>query len=148
VRTPAYFPPLLALMRRRRDELAAGTLHMHNEELLYRMMEASFGLPDPQVSLATHHGIHLRAFHTRAGLDEQRKRTDYLFAKVFERHCDAFLDAARSPACVEIVDRLRRIDHAPQRRRRYPAGGPAAVQQFDNVLWLCDALLAERAEAR
>ena len=148
VRTHAYFPPLLPLMQRRREEIAAGTLRMHNEELLYRMMEESFGLPDPQASLATHHGIHLRAFHTPGTLAEQRARSDYLFAKVFERHVDAFLDAARSPPCVEIVRRLRRVEQSPARRARYSSGGPAMVQQFDNVLALCDELLAERAAER
>jgi hypothetical protein len=148
VRTQAYFPAVLPVMQRRRAELAAGTLRMHNEELLYRMMEESVGLPDPQASLATHHGIHLRAFHDRRPLSEQRARTDYVFDKIFERHYPAFLAAARSDRCVEIVRRLRRVECPPARRARYPAGGPAILQQFDNVLTLCDELSAERAGDR
>lgn len=145
VRTHAYFPALLPLMRLYRDAIAAGTLRMHNEEVLYRMMAESVGLPDPDAGLATHHGIHLRAFHTQRSLAQQRARTDYLFAETFERHLDAFRAAARSEACAEIVRRLSRIDSPPARAGRYPGGGPAAVRQFGNVLTLCDDLLAERA---
>jgi hypothetical protein len=147
VRTQAYFPRLLPVMQRRRAELAAQTLRMHNEELLYRMMEETVGLPDPQASLATHHGIHLRAFHTRRTLAEERQRTDYLFAKTFERQFDAFLPAVRDEVCVDMVRRLRRIESPPARLARYPEGGPAILRQLENVLALCDGLMAERAAA-
>jgi hypothetical protein len=147
VRTGEYFPRLLPLMRRYREEIAAGTLRMHNEELLYRMMAESFGLPDSAASLATHHGIHLRAFHTQHSLAEQRARTDYLFAKVFERHFEAFLEAARSAPCAEIVRRLARIEY-PTGPGRYAEAGRAVGRQFGHVLSLCDDLLAERAGVR
>lgn len=147
VRTHEYFPRLLPLMQRYRAEIAAGTLRMHNEELLYRMMEESVGLPDPEASLATHHGIHLRAFHTQRSLEQHRARTDYLFAKVFERHFETFLQAARAEACTEIVSRLGRIEYATRSARSFE-GGQAVGRQFGNVLSLCDDLLAERAGVR
>jgi hypothetical protein len=147
VRTQEYFPPLLERMQRQRETIAAGTLRMHNEELLYRLMAESHGLPDPETSLATHHGIHLRAFHARRSLQEQRARTDYLFAKVFERHFEAFLAAARAETCADIVQRLRRIDYSTG-AGRYAEAGRAVTSQFANVLSLCDDLLAERVGGR
>jgi hypothetical protein len=46
------------------------------------------------------------------------------------------------------MQRLRRVEQSPAPRARHSEGGPAMVQQFDNVLSLCDDLLAERAAAR
>ena len=135
------------VMQRYRGRVAAGTLRMHNEELLYRMMEESVGLPDPEASLATHHGIHLRAFHDPA----QPRRSSGPAPTISSPRCssvivDAFRAAARSEACVEIVRRLWRIESSPARAARAtPDGGPAVVRQFGNVLSLCDDLLAERA---
>jgi len=143
VRAQAYFPPLLPLMLRYRDALAEGALPMHNEAFLYRLMEESLGLPQ-RAGLTTHHGIHLRAFHRQRSVAEQRARRDYVFDKVFERYVDAFLVAARAPACAEMVRRLSAIDSPPARVARYPSAGPAVGRQFNHVLRLCDALLAER----
>jgi hypothetical protein len=144
IHTHAYFPRVLPRMLQYREEIAAGTLRIHNEELLYRLLEETVGLPERRVALNTHHGIHLRAFHRPRSLEAQRARTDYLFGKVFERYFEGFLEIARSERCVELVDRLSRIDSTPQRLERYPSGGPGLVRQFRHVLSLCDELIRER----
>ena len=141
-----YFPRLLPRMRHYRERIGSGNLRLHNEELLYQLLEETVGLPEP-VPLQTHHGIHLRALHRVRPLDVQRARTDYYFGLDFEPHLDRFLAVARSPRCAELVDRLARIPSSPQRLARYPNGGPALATQFRNVLALCDDLLAERAGA-
>jgi hypothetical protein len=144
IRSEAYFPRVLPRMLHDRAEIAAGRLRLHNEELLYRLLENTVGLPARRVPLNTHHGIHLRAFHRARSIEKQRARTDYLFDKVFARYCDGFLALARSERCREIVDRLSRIDSSPQRLERYPSAGPGLARQFRNVLALCDALIEER----
>jgi hypothetical protein len=128
-----------------REQLASGSLRLHNEALLYRLLDESVGLPERPVALRTHHGIHLRALHRVRALAVQRARTDYFFGKDFEPHLDGFLAVARSTRCTELVERLARIESSPERVARYAAGGPALTTQFRNVLVLCDALLAERA---
>ncbi|MGH7786847.1 MAG: hypothetical protein ACRERC_08265 [Candidatus Binatia bacterium] len=144
IRTGEYFPRLLPRMRHYRAQIGSGALRMHNEELLYQLLEETVGLPAP-VPLQTHHGIHLRALHRERTLEVQRARTDYYFGLDFEPHLDRFLAVARSARCADLVDRVSRIASTPQRLDRYRSGGPALPMQFRNVLSLCDDLLAERA---
>lgn len=143
VRTRDYFPQVLPRMRDYRAQIAAGTLRLHNEALLYRLLDETVGLPAP-VPLQTHHGIHLRALHRVRPLSVQRARTDYYFGIDFEPHLDRFLAVARSPRCLDLVARLARIASPPERLARYASGGPAALSQLRNALALCDDLLAER----
>ncbi len=146
VRAQEYFPRILPRMLHYREQLEVGSLHLHNEELLYRLLDESLGLPERPAPLrTTHHGIHLRALHRVRELAVQRARTDYLFRKDFEPHLDGFLAVARSGRCTELVERLGRIESSPERLARYAAGGPALTTQFRNVLSLCDDLLEERA---
>lgn len=144
IRTHAYFPRALPRMLHYREEIAAGRARIHNEELLYRLLEESVGLPERRVPLNPHHGIHLRAFHRLRSLEEQRARTDYLFSKVFERYFEGFLAVARSDRCLEIIDRLSRIDSSPQRLALYEKGGPGLARQFRHAVSLCDQLIEER----
>jgi hypothetical protein len=146
VRTHAYFPRVLPRMLQYRDEIAAGGLRIPNEEVLYRLLDESVGLPERRVPLDTHHGIHLRALHVPASLADQRARKDYVFAKSFERHFDAFVEVARSDRCREIVRRLARIDSPPQRAWRYRDAGPGLAIQFRNALLLCNELIEERRQ--
>lgn len=143
-RTSAYFPRVLPLMLRYREQIANGSLQMHNEAFLYRMMEESAGLPE-RGRLDTHHGIHLRAFHRERSLAQQRERTDYLFKKVFETFFERFLEAARSERCIEMVRRLSLIESSPARLARYEKGGPGLGTQFRNVLSLCDEFIGGAA---
>ena len=132
-------------MRLYREQLRTGALRMHNEDLLYRLLDETVGLPEWPAPLRTHHGIHLRALHRVRSLEVQRARKDYLFRQDFESHVDGFLALARTERCAELVERLGRITSAPQRLERYAKGGPAALSQFRNTLSLCDDLLEERA---
>ncbi|MEO8601391.1 MAG: hypothetical protein ABI629_02330 [bacterium] len=147
VRAQEYFPRVLPRMLDYREQIGAGTLRIHNEELLYRLLQDTVGLPERPVALQTHHGIHLRALHRVRELAVQRARTDYFFRIDFEPHLDGFLAVARAPRCADLLERLSRIESTPQLLARYPKGGPAATSQFRNVLSLCDDLLAERAQA-
>lgn len=148
VRTNSYYPRVRPHMERYRDRIASGTYRMHNEEMLYEMMEQSVGLPRVPGKFPVHHGIHLRVFRRLTGsVAEQRQRPDYQFAKVFERYDEGFLAAARDPRCREILERLSRISYGatPQ---RYATAGPDLPRQFATVVALCRELEAEREAAR
>ena len=148
VRTASYYPRVRPIMERYRDLIATGTYRVHNEEMLYAMMEESVGLPRVRAGFPVHHGIHLRAFRdTPVSVAEQRNRTDYLFAKVFETYDRGFLAAARDPRCREILERLSRIDYGAI-PRRYATAGPDLLRQFETVLALCRELEGEREAAR
>jgi hypothetical protein len=144
VRAQEYFPRVLPRMREYREQLRSGSLRLHNEELLHRLLEDTVGLPRRPVPLRTHHGIHLRALHQVRPLAVQRARQDYLFRQDFESHVDGFLALARTERCADLLDRLGRIASSPQRLERYGKGGPAALLQFRNTLSLCADVLAER----
>src|SRR5262249_18773675 len=62
VRTRDYYERVLPTMQKYRDGALSGLLGINNEELLYRMMEESVGLPKIVGNFVTHHGIHARAF--------------------------------------------------------------------------------------
>jgi hypothetical protein len=144
VRTHAYYPRVLPVMTRYRDRITAGQSDIVDEELLYRMMEESVGLPQKRGSFTVHHGIHLGVFRRgESSLASQRARTDYLFDKVFVRYHEGFFDAARTGLCGEILERLSRIAYRDTIPDRYANRGPQALRQFDTALGLCRELQAE-----
>lgn len=144
VRTHAYYPRVRAVMERYRERIAAGDIQLHNEEVLYRMMEESVGLPQRPGTFTVHHGIHLGVFRLDdSPLAGQRARKDYLFEKVFVRYYKGFYDAARTELCSEIRDRLSRLSYPGHIPRRYANKGPQALQQFDTAIGLCRELEEE-----
>jgi hypothetical protein len=149
VRTQAYYPNVRSTMDRYRRQIANGSLRLNDEELLYAMMEESVGLPAKRGNFVVHHGMHLRAFDRDASpIAQQRTRTDYLFAKVFERYDRAFMECARTQGCAEILDRLSRISYPRGVAERSASCGPAALRQFETVVRLCRELKAEREADR
>ena len=144
VRTHAYYPRVLPVMATYREKIAAGRSDVFDEELLYRMMEETVGLPRKHGDFALHHGIHLGVFRRGgATLAIQRARTDYLFDKVFGRYHEGFFDVARTGLCGEIRERLSRIAYRDAIPLRYARKGPQALRQFDAALALCRDLQAE-----
>ena len=131
-----------------RREIAEGAVRMHNEELLHRVLEETVGLPERSARLQTHHGIHVRAFHDRLDLKQQRERTDYSFRKIFEPYFEGFIELARTERCRDIIDRMSRIDSSPKRAAYYEFAGPALPRQFRHALEVCDELVEERERLR
>lgn len=143
LRTADYYPRVLPLMEKTRRLIETRALDLFNEELLYRMMRETFGLP-PRHGVRPHHGIHLKAFHAERDLAQQRERTDYQFAKAFEPHYRGFMAAAAHPLFELLVQRLAEIPYTEETLQRYPRGGPAALRQLRAVERLCAELEAER----
>lgn len=144
VRTADYYPKVLPVIDKYRRLIAQRAIDMNNEELLYRMMEESVGLPQTSGRFTTHHGVHMRVFDSSHDLAYQRARTDYVFAEHFEPYVDRFMEAARAPLCGALLQHLSQITYSTGTLSRYARGGPGLSRQMSVVRTLCRAVQDER----
>lgn len=143
VQTREYFDALRPTMDRYREAALRGALQISNEELLYRMIDESVGLPPFVGNFVTHHGMHARAFDQYRPLAEQRARADFVFHRHFEPYASAFRRAAETPEFKTLRRKLEGIRHEPALLARHPDAGPRALAQIDILLALCRDLEVE-----
>lgn len=143
VRTREYYDRVLPTMRKYHDAALSGSLGINNEELLYRMMDESVGLPQIVGNFVSYHGIHARAFCEFHDLAFQRSRDDFVFHRHFEPYAGPFVEATRTERFAAIHRALASIAY-PERTREQRHSGPGALQQIEVILTLCRALEEER----
>lgn len=146
MRTREYYERVLPTMRKYHDAALSGALGINNEELLYRMMEESVGLPQMVGKFVSYHGIHARAFCEFHDLAFQRARDDFVFRRHFEPYAAPFVDATRTERFAEIRRALASIAY-PNRTLEQRYSGPGVLQQIEVILTLCRALDEERGAA-
>ena len=144
VQTAAYFPRMLPTIHKYRKLIADDAIPIGNEEILYRMMEESVGLPQIRGDFVTHHGMHARAFTTYEDLTAQRARSDFVFTKHFEPYARSFMEACTTPIFGEIVRTLSAISYSRETLTQYWDAGPAVRSQIDVIQTLCRELELER----
>lgn len=147
MRTHEYFDRVLPTMQKYRDAALSGELGISNEELLYRMMEESVGLPRAVGNFVSFHGIHARAFSEFHDLAFQRAREDFVFHRHFEAYAEDFLAATRTERFEEIRRALATIAY-PSLTLEQRHSGPGVLHQIDVILALCAALAEERSASR
>ena len=143
MRTREYYDAVLPTMRKYRAAALSGALGIGNEELLYRMMEESVGLPSKVGNFVSFHGIHARAFCEFRDLAFQRGREDFVFHRHFEPYAAHFVAATRSERFAAIRQALASIAY-PSRTLEQRWSGPGVLEQIEVILRLCSALDEER----
>lgn len=144
VRTRAYYERVIPTIRTYRDAALSGSLGINNEELLYRMMDESVGLPKMVGNFVSYHGIHARAFCEFHDLAFQRTRGDFVFSRHFEPYAEPFLDATNTARFEDIRQALARIAYPSRTLEQYRFAGPGVLRQIEVILTLCGALGEER----
>ena len=147
VRTREYYERVLPTIRKYHEPVLSGSLRINNEQLLYRMMEESVGLPQKVGNFVSFHGIHARAFCASHDLALQRSRDDFVFHRHFEPYAEKFVEATSAERFTDIRRALARIAYPSRTLEQHRLAGPGVLRQIEVILSLCGALDEERRAA-
>tara|TARA_B100000809_G_scaffold264691_1_gene321216 strand:- start:1903 stop:2643 length:741 start_codon:yes stop_codon:yes gene_type:complete len=138
-----YYPGIRSIMEREHDRIYRHDFRAtNNEELLLNIIEeAGFGFPLDRSGFIRHHGVHLRVFNDDKDLAHYRQQSSHAFREYVQPHHRQFLELIKTQLCQDILSDLRCMDYSPAVLAKYPAGGPRAVAQLNNVVSVCHELM-------
>ena len=115
-------------------------IKIHNEELLYAMVQES-GLGFPEVSgLCKYWGVHLRIFQHDEPVAFYRRRYNVQFKRL-EENARAFLAVTQSETFQRLHNNLEKTRYDTQVAKQYHEAGPGLLEQFRIAGTLCRELL-------